>query len=168
MHGKPSPIDLVPAPESMHAPTPEQYAQTIYQRIVKASESQKPEKKVPAIVQRARANGEEFVRSLSEEFAVRPIDFRYVSHEQVKSDVGSARGTKYRQYVWFKAHGTISSDPNTNAMALAYASDHNLLSTSVRSHEPEWSLSDISVMVSLDHIIYFHDVSPSSIEDSNW
>lgn len=158
-HGKPSPVQLVPAPETMHAPTPEQYAQTIYQRIVKASESQKPEKKVSPIVQRARANGEEFVRSLSEEFASRPVDFRYVSHEQVKSDAGLARGTEYRQYVWFKANGTISKDPNTNAMALAYASDHNLLSTSIRSHEPEWSLNDITVMVSLDHIIYFHDVS---------
>ena len=158
MHTKPSPVHLVPTPESMHAPTPEQYAQTIYQRIVKASESHQPKTKVPKIVQRARENGEEFVRSLSEEFASRPIDFRYVSPEQVKSEVSSAPGTKYRQYAWFKANGTISNDPKANAMALAYASDHNLLNTSVRSHEPEWSVSDISVMVSLDHIIYFHDV----------
>jgi acyl-CoA thioesterase II len=104
-------------------------------------------------VARARENEDKFIKNLSEEFAQRPILFRYVSSEDVKADSSS----EYRQYVWFKANGTISSDPQTHLVALAYASDHNLLWTSIRSHEG-WSSADFGVMVSLDHIIYFHDV----------
>lgn len=155
-HGKPSAVNFVPPPEALHAPTPDEYAQTIYQKIVKASES--PKKKVSPFVARARENGEEFVRSLSEEFAHRPIDFRYVSKKDVKTGARPDQPTEYRQYVWFKANGAISTDPRTHAIALAYASDHNLLSTSIRAHNDKWDISDISVMVSLDHIIYFHDV----------
>jgi acyl-CoA thioesterase II len=157
-HGKPSAVNFDPPPESIHAPTPDEYAQTIYQRIVKTSES--PKKKVSPIVARARENGEEFVRSLSEEFAHRPIDFRYVSKKDVKTGARPSQPTEYRQYVWFKANGAISNDPRTHAIALAYASDHNLLSTSIRAHDEKWDISDINVMVSLDHIIYFHDVYP--------
>lgn len=158
MHSMPSPLDLVPAPETIHVPTPDEYAQTIYKRIVSASETSPPGRKIPPIVARARQNGEEFVRSLSEEFASRPIEFRYVSREQVKANQSPAHPTEYRQYAWFKVNGTISPDPRTHVVALAYASDHNLLSTSIRSHEDQWTFDDVSVMVSLDHIIYFHDV----------
>jgi acyl-CoA thioesterase II len=161
IHGMPSPLHLVPAPESMNAPSPDEYAKTIYQRIVKTSET--PKKKLPPIVARARENGEEFIRSLSEEFAHRPIDFRYVSKEEVKESARSSQPTDYRQYVWFKANGAISNDPRTHAIALAYASDHNLLSTTLRSHDDQWNFNDIGVMVSLDHIIYFHDVNSSEI-----
>lgn len=155
-HAMPSPIDRVPAPESLHAPTPEEYAQAIYQQIVKASDRFAKNKKFPPIVARARENVEEFIKNLSQEFAHRPILFRYVPNEDVAKDPSSS---KYRQYVWFKANGTISSDPQTHAVALAYASDYNLLRTSIRRHEG-WSASDFDVMVSLDHIIYFHDVQP--------
>jgi acyl-CoA thioesterase-2 len=153
-HAQPSPVNRVPAPEVLHAPTPEEYAQAVYQQIVKGSDRFARRTKVPPIVAQARENGEEFIKNLSEEFAQRPILFRYVPHEDVfKDDLSS----DYRQYVWFKANGTISSDPQTHLVALAYASDHNLLWTSIRSHEG-WSSADFGVMVSLDHIIYFHDV----------
>ena len=160
-HGKPSAVNFVPPPESLHAPTPDEYAQTIYQKIVKASES--PKKKVSPFVARARENGEEFVRYLSEEFAHRPIDFRYVTKKDLKTHARPALPTEYRQWVWFKANGAISNDPRTHAVALAYASDHHLLGTSIRAHHDEWDISDLSVMVSLDHIIYFHDVYPRRI-----
>lgn len=157
-HARPSPVDRVPAPESLHAPTPEEYAQAVYQQIVKASDRYSQRTKVPPIVAQARENGDEFIKNLSEEFAQRPILFRYVSNEDVKDDSTS----EYRQYVWFKANGTISSGPQTHLVALAYASDHNLLWTSIRRHEG-WSSSDFGVMVSLDHIIYFHDVRPTFV-----
>lgn len=156
-HGMPSPVHHVPAPETLHVPSPDEYAQTIYQRIVKQVSSSKKVKVTP-IVARAQKNGEEFVKSLSEEFASRPIDFRYVSPADVKSVSGASQPTEYKQYLWFKAHGAISDDPQTHAIALAYASDHALLSTSVRAQNGGVSFDDISVMVSLDHIIYFHEV----------
>jgi acyl-CoA thioesterase II len=159
-HGMPSPVHLVPDPETIHAPSPDEFAKLIYQRIIDASETLSSQSKASPFITRARENKEEFVRAMSEEFAVRPIDFRYVSRDQVKSDASRAYTTDYRQYVWFKVNGTISSDPRAHFVALAYASDHNLLSTSVRSHGDEWEFKDISVMVSLDHIIYFHEVGP--------
>ena len=154
-HSMPSPVHLIPAPETLHAPTPDEYAKTIYQRIVKADSNSNPERKILPIVARARENAEEFVKSLSEEFASRPIDFRYVSKDQIPAD--RRGGDSYRQYVWFKANGAISEDPKVHAVALAYASDHHLLSTSL-NWQSKWTLSDIGVMVSLDHIIYFHEV----------
>lgn len=156
-HGMPSPVHLVPAPETLHAPSPDEYAQTIYQRIVKQASSSK-KVKVTKIVARAQENGEAFVKSLSEEFAARPIDFRYVSSKDVKSASSVSQPTEYRQYLWFKAHGAISEDPRTHAIALAYASDHALLSTSVSAQNGSIGFGDISVMVSLDHVIYFHEV----------
>jgi acyl-CoA thioesterase II len=154
----PSPIHLVPAPETLHAPSPDEYAQTIYQRIVKQVSSSPQKGKVTKMVARAQENGEEFVKSLSEEFASRPIDFRYVSSEDLKSPSTTSQPTEYRQYLWFKAHGAISEDPRTHAIALAYASDHALLSTSIRAQNGSTTFEDISVMVSLDHVIYFHEV----------
>jgi acyl-CoA thioesterase II len=157
----PSPIHLVPPPEKLHAPTPDEYAQTIYQKIVKDVSENKStiKKKITPIVARAQENGEEFVKSLSEEFAARPIDFRYVSTEDISPSARTDEPTEYKQYLWFKAHGDISKDPRTHAIALAYASDHSLLSTAIRAQNGKWSFSDISVMVSLDHSIYFHDVT---------
>jgi acyl-CoA thioesterase II len=154
-HSMPSPVHLVPVPETMHAPSPDEYAKTVYQRIVKSSSNSDPERKVNPIVARVRENSEEFVKSLSEEFASRPIDFRYVSKHQIPPD--RRGGDTYRQYVWFKANGAISEDPKVHAVALAYASDHNLLSTSL-GWQSRWSTTDVGVMVSLDHIIYFHEV----------
>ena len=155
-HAAPSPVGRVPPPESLHDPTPEEYAQAVYQQVVNASDRFEKGEKIPPIVARARENGEEFMRNLSEEFAHRPIIFRHVSKDEVAKDPSSL---EYRQYAWFKANGTISNVPQTHAIALAYASDHNLLRTSIHGHEG-WSSSDFGVIVSLDHIVYFHDVQP--------
>lgn len=154
-HGMPSPVDLVPAPETMHGKSSDQYPETIYQDILKSSESLEP---VSPAVTWARDNGLKCVQSVSEELAARPIDFRYVSNEQVGQTGRTVQPTEYRQYVWFKANGSISDDSRTNAMALAYASDHDLINTTIRAHEMASNMSEIKVMVSLDHIMYFHDV----------
>jgi acyl-CoA thioesterase II len=156
-HGMPSPIHLVPPPESMPVLSPAEYAQSILQRIIKVKDPP-PERKLPAIVARARANGEEFVKSISEEFASRPIDLRYVEKDLVTPSERTTNLHEYRHYAWFKANGTISDDPRMHAIALAYASDHQLLGTSIRAHEGEYDFKDIAVMVSLDHVMYFHEV----------
>jgi acyl-CoA thioesterase II len=157
-HGMPSPIHLVPAPETMPMISPTEYAQLILQRIQSVKDPP-PTRKLPAIVARARADGEEFVKSMSEEYASRPIDLRYIEKELVTPSERTCNATDVRHYSWFKANGTISDDPRTHAVALAYASDRELLSTSIRAHEGEFDTSDIAVMVSLDHVIYFHEVS---------
>jgi acyl-CoA thioesterase II len=164
-HSMPSPIHLVPKPEDMHTPSPQEYAQTIYQRIVDRAAIPTKQTKMSPVAAMAKSNasngnGEELIKSLSKEFAARPIDFRYVSDKEVKASARTSQPTEYRQYSWFKTNGSISNDPRMHAVALAYASDHNLLSTAVGAHRGKWNFPDISVMVSLDHIIYFHDVFP--------
>lgn len=156
----PSPIHLVPPPESMPVLSPTEYAQSILQLIQKVKDVPRKHK-LPAIVARARENGEELVKSISEEFASRPIDLRYIEKESITPSERTRNPTETRHYAWFKANGTISDDPRSHAIALAYASDHQLLSTSIRSHEGEFDFKDIAVMVSLDHIMYFHEVRPT-------
>ncbi|KAK7204163.1 thioesterase-like superfamily-domain-containing protein [Myxozyma melibiosi] len=58
-----------------------------------------------------------------------------------------------RNYLWIKAKGNIQ-EASAHAMALAYMSDNALLGTSVRVNGI--GSKHISMMVSLDHIIYFH------------
>jgi acyl-CoA thioesterase II len=159
-HGMPSPVDRVPAPETLHVPSPEEYAQTIYQ-IVKDTKMTRKAKISPVVaLARNHAKGEELLRTLELEFASRPIDFRYVSQKDVKRPTHTSP-VEFRQYNWFKVNGTISDDPQSHAVALAYASDHNLLNAALQSHGTDFSFFDISVMVSLDHSIYFHGVCSS-------
>jgi len=163
-HCMSSPIHLVPEPESIHSPSPREYAQTVYQGIVKKAAIPTKQTRFSPLVAKAKAGGsngdasEEVIKSLSEEFAARPIEFRYVHDDQVKTSARTPQPTEYRQYCWFKANGEISDDPRMHAVGLAYASDHDLLSTAVGAHKGQWEFSDVSVMVSLDHILYFHDV----------
>ena len=155
-HGMSSPIDLVPTPETTPVTSSDDYAKEIYQKILKASVSLEPDRKVPSIIARAQNNAEGFIRSLSAEFASLPIDFRRVSNDMLSAS--ATQPTDYRQYVWFKSKGQISRDAQIHSLALAYASDFGFLNTSIRAHRLEWNFRDISAMSSLDHIIYFHDV----------
>lgn len=99
----PSRADIVAHPETMTAKLSDDYAKELYQDILKASESFKSESSVPPAVAWARENGLLFVQSLSEELALRPIDFRYVPNDQLKMNSSLTHPTEYRQYIWFKA-----------------------------------------------------------------
>jgi len=155
-HNMPSPIALVPAPEAIEAKHPEADAKAIYHEIIKTSEISETETRVNPTISWARDNGLQFLQSLSKEFRSRPIDFRYVSNGQMRSR-SLGEPTDYRQYVWFRANGCIPDDRITNSIVLAYASDHDLINTALRAHEKTQE-SDINVMVSLNHIVYFHQV----------
>lgn len=54
---------------------------------------------------------------------------------------------------WVKCDGVIEN-PRAHVMGLAYLSDSHLLGAAVIS--PGYKFSDIAMMVSLDHTIYFH------------
>ncbi|KAI9213437.1 hypothetical protein DS838_001698 [Geotrichum bryndzae] len=69
--------------------------------------------------------------------------------DEWKSQDASERRLRY----WMKCDGTIS-DPKAHVMGLAYLSDSHLLGTSVIASGHRFS--DVSMMVSLDHSIYFH------------
>jgi acyl-CoA thioesterase II len=158
-HGMPSPIDILPSPESMTAKLSDETADAIYQDILKTSEASGSETSVHAILEWLRYNGLRSMQLASEEIERSPLRFIIVSPDQVKRN-STEIPTEFRQYVVIKPNGAITDDKRTNAIAMSYASDHDLINTTVRSHEDS---SHIDAMVSLDHTIYFHDVRSPKI-----
>ncbi len=59
------------------------------------------------------------------------------------------------KYVWFKADGVLPDDPHLHKYLLAYASDFNLLTTSMQPHGVSVFQKFMQV-ASLDHAIWFH------------
>ena len=157
-HGMPSPVHLLPGPETIRTPTPDEYAQYTLRRLLAAPKKPTLESKTRPIVARAFANSEGFVKDMREEFASRPIDQRHIDKKSITPSARTGNLTEHRDYTWFKANGTVSDDPRAHACALAYASDHQLLSTSVRAQGGKFDFKDIALMVSLDHVMYFHEV----------
>ena len=59
------------------------------------------------------------------------------------------------KYLWMRADGELSDDYDLNAMLLAYASDFNLLPTSLHPHAKSYGQKGMQ-MASLDHSVWFH------------
>jgi acyl-CoA thioesterase-2 len=59
------------------------------------------------------------------------------------------------KYVWFRADGTLPDDPQLHKYLLAYASDFNLLTTSMQPHGVSVFQKFMQV-ASLDHSLWFH------------
>ena len=57
---------------------------------------------------------------------------------------------------WFRAVAPLPDDPRIHRAVLAYASDMQLLGTSILPHGLSWSRGEV-VCASLDHTIWFHD-----------
>ncbi|RAK59316.1 acyl-CoA thioesterase II [Phenylobacterium hankyongense] len=57
--------------------------------------------------------------------------------------------------VWFRARAPIGGDQHMHQVILAYASDMNLLSTSMRPHGVHWQTPGFQ-SASLDHAMWFH------------
>lgn len=59
------------------------------------------------------------------------------------------------KYVWMRADDQLADDPMLHASVLAYASDFNLIGTSMLPHGVSFAQKDMQV-ASLDHAIWFH------------
>ncbi|WP_296179065.1 acyl-CoA thioesterase II [Pseudomonas sp. UBA1879] len=59
------------------------------------------------------------------------------------------------KYVWFRADGTLPDIPALHKYMLAYASDFNLLTTSMLPHGKSVWQKDMQI-ASLDHALWFH------------
>lgn len=59
------------------------------------------------------------------------------------------------KYVWMKADAKLADDPMLHANVLTYASDFNLIGTSMMPHGVSFAQKDMRV-ASLDHAIWFH------------
>lgn len=59
------------------------------------------------------------------------------------------------KYIWIKSDDEMNDDLNVHARVLAYASDFNLITTSLHPHAVTVAQKDMQV-ASLDHSIWFH------------
>jgi len=59
------------------------------------------------------------------------------------------------KFVWMKADAPMGDDYNEHCTMLAYASDFNLVATSLHPHAVSYGQKDLQ-MASLDHSIWFH------------
>jgi acyl-CoA thioesterase-2 len=80
----------------------------------------------------------------------RPIDTRLID------DVGQPheRG-RPGQRLWLRADGKLPDDPMLHACVVTYASDLNLLDTTLVTHGLSWTDTGVQ-MASLDHAMWFH------------
>jgi acyl-CoA thioesterase II len=60
-----------------------------------------------------------------------------------------------KQEIWFRTSGKIPDDRMLHRCMLAYASDHNLVPTSLRPHGKSWFAKEM-VVASIDHAMWFH------------
>lgn len=95
-HAMPSPIELIPAPESIETSSSHDHN----------------------IFEKPQLSGPDYSG-----FPTVDIDFRYVD-EKLRPTMCRNQSTDYRQYIWFRVNGSISNDRRINAIALAYTSDH--------------------------------------------
>jgi acyl-CoA thioesterase-2 len=59
------------------------------------------------------------------------------------------------KYVWFRADGVLPEDPQVHKYVLAYASDFNLITTTLQPHGASFMQRNMQ-MASLDHALWFH------------
>ncbi|MEG5264792.1 acyl-CoA thioesterase II [Pseudomonas sp. JDS28PS106] len=82
----------------------------------------------------------------------KPIQFRPVTAE----DPFNPKPGDPVKYIWFRADGTLPDLPALHKYMLAYASDFNLLTTSLLPHAKTVWQRDMQV-ASLDHSLWFHN-----------
>jgi len=81
----------------------------------------------------------------------RPIDFRIVDPVDLLDPAPSSPS----RMVWFRVPGSMPDDPLSHQAALAYASDHGLLSAVLQPHGLTVRSPEVQV-ASLDHAMWFH------------
>lgn len=79
----------------------------------------------------------------------RPIEFRPV---EMPYFINPSKGRPFR-HVWLKVKGEMPDQSALHRTVLAYASDYNLLETSLRPHGTTWTEV---IAASLDHALWFH------------
>lgn len=88
----------------------------------------------------------------------RPIDIREVEPR----DMLNPEKADDRNYLWFRMPAAKGQGPQMQHCLLAYASDMNLLGSSLRPHGLTWFKGNV-MTASLDHTMWFH--APIEFED---
>lgn len=89
----------------------------------------------------------------------RPIEIREIAPR----DLFSPKPTADRNQLWFRMEAAKGQSPQMQHCLLAYASDMNLLGSSLRPHGLTWFQGKV-MTASLDHAMWFH----APIDFSDW
>lgn len=89
----------------------------------------------------------------------RPIEVREVDHQNPFAPEKSDD----RNQIWFRMKAAAGTDPVTQHLILAYASDMYLMTSGLRPHGLSWFAGDVNG-ASLDHALWFH----APIHFENW
>ena len=81
----------------------------------------------------------------------RPIDFRPVE----RFDPTNPKKERPFRHIWLKAKDALPDDQRIHKEVLAYASDYNLMGTSLLPHRSKFKREHMQ-MASLDHAMWFH------------
>ncbi len=81
----------------------------------------------------------------------RPFEFRHVE----AGDFLRPAKRRPRQFVWFRALGSLPDSPELHGILLAYVSDYNLIGTAILPHGVSYLHGKLQ-MASLDHAMWFH------------
>lgn len=82
----------------------------------------------------------------------RPVQFKSTVLENILAKENRAPS----QNTWFKIKGKIENDSLINPAILAYISDYNLLSTALRPHGEQATMSNTQI-ATIDHSMWFHE-----------
>jgi len=115
-----------------------------------------PDVQAPDTLKSARALALENIDKIPEPFreratCIRPIETRPI--EPV--DPLQPRQRDPRLEVWYRTIAALDDTPSTHQYLLAYASDFNLLGSSMLPHAVSWLTPGMQV-ASLDHAMWFH------------
>lgn len=91
-------------------------------------------------------------------FRERPIEIREIAPR----DLFDPEPASDENHLWFRMQAAKGQPPAMQHCLLAYASDMNLLGSSLRPHGKTWFTGDI-MSASLDHALWFH--GPANFED---
>ncbi|PLS20386.1 acyl-CoA thioesterase [Neptunicoccus cionae] len=81
----------------------------------------------------------------------RPIEIREVAPQ----DWFAPKVVEDRNHLWFRMPGARDANPQMQHCLMAYASDMNLLGSSLRPHGQTWFTGQV-MTASLDHAMWFH------------
>lgn len=105
----------------------------------------------------AESKGEKWPEGFKQYRENQPVELRPVEYFSYGGDTPSIEEQQLPiRHVWMKAKGPLPDDQRCHHAVLAYASDSNLLATSLLPHRHKFNSLGELQMASLDHAMWFH------------
>jgi acyl-CoA thioesterase-2 len=111
-----------------------------------------PPESLPSDLELLRRKADLIPESVRDKFLCdKPIEIRPVT----VVDPFDPKACEPSKAVWFRANGLVPEDPQVHRYVLAYASDFNLITTTLQPHGASYMQRGMQ-MASLDHALWFH------------